>query len=1278
MASQLNTSCEGQALSKPKAFIRLLPSMLSCTEARVFQEKRLDRALGCASASNHGASRVLQAKTKKKTRAQQAEAVSAVPPSPIHPPPQPDSVEEPEEQAPPSFHVEEEPYDEEISAVEEEVAVHREASARDDEENELKVVEEEAPIASAVPIDIRKKKEVEKEERRHTSALSKKTAPPSAHPAAPIPVPSPSLTNTGEGRPSVPASFLVKQGGSARSASLGMRHRKEETEDEDPFESPELSYESKPYAPQMIGVRAEARPIKAPSTLQNITSFVSGISSFVAHNLPERFTSAQSQTGDQHILLEDELEEKPPEETILSCQFAWVDWDLTAFSRRDPRRTSRGPQGQSGPSRYLCLLLGYDKGFQIWNVSDVDNIREVLSVREGIGRVEHIENIPTLSTPLYASKLTAELADAQPLIALGTSIPQEDTSDENLGALIVYSLKLLKPLRRFTYAPYNVTSIRCSERIMVVALSSNQLQLYSLFTLLPLITMTDISPSPTTDTPVFCIGTRYLIYASSIAPPATRRKHSGQSFDTDGGDDVDYETTTETLGAVAGKVAKEFVGGVKVLGGLGYQALSSYFQTPATGTTGQASGQGAGAGAGPRRTSVSKDAKDKKAANKPKRSEIEGVIIVRDIHPSLLTSETPVHELPVLAHWKPHTNPISIIALSPSETLFVTASTIANNFYVWCIPPGPPRDASNPRSSRCLYKLERGFTAASVEDVAFSRDGKWIGVSTGRGTTHLYEIDENPLGISIKPTPAILELGALNGLLDGRPGNVAVLNPASVPPDAPLAPLIQPHSVVSLYPTARIKQHLPMGRGGKDPDVNGPGGPHTDPLLEEIGESNAKRSKLIVAFLNERYLTPSSSKGKPSSAPASANPAALGSSPGVGAGGPLSWGARNSPGGAIGAGSLNPQAGLTGQAPSKLRRQKILTLHPSGTLMLHYVDMTLIDASTGLTPGFQANTGLAVGSPGRKTVSSLSPGAGNGTVGGFAGGHSAGFSPSSFLSATMQQLGSANISGSSAAAAGAAASGTRVAVQEVLEWSLLRDHRWQEMLHSVSVRPYVPPPKDAWLTHIETLTYDPLAFGPPLWRDSRFKFFRFVEDGEEQNGESSTPKGKGKKKKEPRPEGPVFDPDRRPAFIGLPDYVPVEIQMETPKPYGLDVTKIKALYPAVGDENVSDDLSSAMVDGLDFSKATMSVPLRQREGLSFEDAYVIDESIPADESMTRSSGSNSKGKGIWKKLFEGGGEGSQHHPSRMPFPPALGDSVARDETGVEGDEICVNAGKLDA
>ncbi|KAJ3057843.1 hypothetical protein HK102_010844, partial [Quaeritorhiza haematococci] len=154
-----------------------------------------------------------------------------------------------------------------------------------------------------------------------------------------------------------------------------------------------------------------------------------------------------------------------------------------------------------------------------------------------------------------------------------------------------------------------------------------------------------------------------------------------------------------------------------------------------------------------------------------------------------------------VAHWKPHSNPVSHLAFNPNQTLLVTGSTQANTFYVWELPGGIGGGSQTsrkergggatstshqldqdtparrhrlrhfPRPARCLYKLERGYTPATIEDVAFSLDSRFVGVSTARGTTHIYMI--NPGGhrnsAALMRGTRAYELGVLNGLTDGLP-----------------------------------------------------------------------------------------------------------------------------------------------------------------------------------------------------------------------------------------------------------------------------------------------------------------------------------------------------------------------------------------------------------------------------------------------------------------------------------------------------------------------------
>ncbi|KAJ1549305.1 Breast carcinoma amplified sequence 3, partial [Nowakowskiella sp. JEL0078] len=63
---------------------------------------------------------------------------------------------------------------------------------------------------------------------------------------------------------------------------------------------------------------------------------------------------------------------------------------------------------------------------------------------------------------------------------------------------------------------------------------------------------------------------------------------------------------------------------------------------------------------------------------------------------------------------------------------------------VWTVP------VDSSEYPTCLHRLERGFTPAIIHNISFSQDGKWIGVSTAKGTTHVYQI--HPLKAPLAPT----------------------------------------------------------------------------------------------------------------------------------------------------------------------------------------------------------------------------------------------------------------------------------------------------------------------------------------------------------------------------------------------------------------------------------------------------------------------------------------------------------------------------------------------
>ncbi|RLN51958.1 hypothetical protein BBJ29_006961 [Phytophthora kernoviae] len=71
-----------------------------------------------------------------------------------------------------------------------------------------------------------------------------------------------------------------------------------------------------------------------------------------------------------------------------------------------------------------------------------------------------------------------------------------------------------------------------------------------------------------------------------------------------------------------------------------------------------------------------------------------------------------------------------------------------------------------------LYKLQRGITHASIQDIAFSQDGKWINVTSAHGTSHLYVLHPEGARVSADTHANTVENAAeleANGLGPGFP-----------------------------------------------------------------------------------------------------------------------------------------------------------------------------------------------------------------------------------------------------------------------------------------------------------------------------------------------------------------------------------------------------------------------------------------------------------------------------------------------------------------------------
>jgi hypothetical protein len=112
--------------------------------------------------------------------------------------------------------------------------------------------------------------------------------------------------------------------------------------------------------------------------------------------------------------------------------------------------------------------------------------------------------------------------------------------------------------------------------------------------------------------------------------------------------------------------------------------------------------------------------------------------MIRDI---LKLPKTPTKNLSlsIIAHFRPHTHPVSCLTFNQAGTLLMSASKQGHTFHIFSILTNTMHgNASH------LYSLSRGITDAQVVDCQFSVDSTWCAITTARGTTHVYAI--NPYG----------------------------------------------------------------------------------------------------------------------------------------------------------------------------------------------------------------------------------------------------------------------------------------------------------------------------------------------------------------------------------------------------------------------------------------------------------------------------------------------------------------------------------------------------
>ncbi|MBA0606609.1 hypothetical protein Godav_019051 [Gossypium davidsonii] len=387
------------------------------------------------------------------------------------------------------------------------------------------------------------------------------------------------------------------------------------------------------------------------------------------------------------------------------------------------------------------LLLGYLSGFQVWDVEEADNVRDLVSKCDG--PVSFMQMLPK---PAPAMRPDDKFADSRPLLVVSAdgslsrdthiqdgayngSIPNNhDSGNGSVVPTIVrfYSLRSQSyvHLLKFRSAVY---SVRCSSRIVAVGQAAQihcfgAAKLEREYTILTNPIVSGFPGSGGIGYGPLAVGPRWLAYSGSPVPGSDCGRVSPQHL-TPSASFPGFSSNGSLVAHYAKESSKQLASGIVTLGDMGYKKLSRYL--PDSYNYLQSGGPGWKGNGTVNGHLVDVDN--------------VGMVIVRDIASKV-----------VIAQFRAHKHPISALCFDPSGTLLVTASVQGHSINVFKIMPGLQGSSSAcnaPASYAHLYRLQRGITNAVIQDISFSDDSNWIMISSSRGTSHLFAI--NPMGGSV-------------------------------------------------------------------------------------------------------------------------------------------------------------------------------------------------------------------------------------------------------------------------------------------------------------------------------------------------------------------------------------------------------------------------------------------------------------------------------------------------------------------------------------------------
>ncbi|KAG4384485.1 hypothetical protein GLYMA_13G287000v4 [Glycine max] len=393
------------------------------------------------------------------------------------------------------------------------------------------------------------------------------------------------------------------------------------------------------------------------------------------------------------------------------------------------------------------LLLGYRSGFQVWHVDESNNVRDLISRHDG--PVSFMQMVPN---PIASKRSQDKYANSRHLLVVctdgffaggnnvqgGSTIPYNGSTsnshDQINGNYLpttvrFYSMKSQSYVHVLKFRSV-IYSVRCSSRVVAVS-QSTQIHCFDATTLereYTLLTNPIVMSCPGSGGIGYgplAVGPRWLAYSGSPIAISNSGHVCPQQL-TPSARFPGFSSNGRLIAHYAKESSKHLASGIVTLGDMGYKKLSRYcsdsngsLQSVNSGSKGNGTVNG-----------HSTDADN------------IGMVIVKDI-----VSKD------VIAQFLAHKSPISALCFDPSGTILVTASIQGHNINVFKIMPASGTLSASVvgRSYVHLYRLQRGFTNAVIQDISFSDDSKWIMISSSRGTSHLFAINPQGGHVNIQP-----------------------------------------------------------------------------------------------------------------------------------------------------------------------------------------------------------------------------------------------------------------------------------------------------------------------------------------------------------------------------------------------------------------------------------------------------------------------------------------------------------------------------------------------